>query len=295
MFLPLVQRAAIVRAIREFFDARGFIEVETPIRLRAPANEAHINAPPSGDAFLRASPELEMKRLLADGHPRIYQIGACFREGEEGDRHHGEFTMLEWYRAHADYDAILDDFCALVPHCATTLHGTLRWEYQKTLLDLSLPPDVITVHEAYRRWAAWDPVAAYHAERFDMDMALKIEPALPKDRLCILKDYPAGAAALSALHPGNPRLAQRWEGYLGGMELVNAFTELTDPAEQRARFEAAAAERRRMGNVPYPINEAFLASLSRLPPSGGAALGVDRLAMLLLDIPRIRAIRVTDD
>ena len=294
MFLPLIQRAAIIRSIRLFFDERGFVEVETPIRIRAPANETHIDAPPSGEAFLRASPELQMKRLLADGYTKIYQIGSCFRMNEEGDRHHPEFTMLEWYRTEADYTAILEDFRDLMLHCAMAVHGAPRWTYQGEPVDVS-SWEVLTVREAYVRWASWDPIGAYNADRFDMDMALTIEPALPRDRLCILKDYPAEAAALSALDPSDVRIAQRWEGYLGGMELCNAFTELTDVNEQRARFEKAAAERQNAGRTAYPMDEAFLEALSRLPPCGGAALGVDRLCMILLDVPRIRNIRIVDN
>lgn len=260
----LKRRAQVVRQIRAFFERRGFVEVETPVRIPAPAPEPHIDCPSCGTWFLRASPELQMKKLLAAGLTRLFQIGPCFREGESGRRHAPEFTMLEWYRAAADYEAIAEDMEALVREILA-FDGT--------------PFPRLTVQEAYRRWAGWDPLTAWDADRFDFDMATKIEPALPKGPL-FLFDYPAQAASLSKLSERDPRVAQRWELYVDGLELANAFTELTDPAEQRARFEAARAERRTLGEADYPLDEDFLASLARMPPAGGVALGVDRLVML---------------
>ena len=182
----LAARASMMRTIRAFFDSRGFVEVETPVRIPAPAPEPHIDCPASGDWFLRASPELQMKRLLAAGLPRIYQIGPCFREGERGSRHAPEFTMLEWYRAEAGYMEIARDMEELVGEVLRT-----RW-------GASGPPPFawITVREAYRRWAGWDPVEEWDQDRFDFDMATKIEPNLPKEPL-FLADYPAPAASLS--------------------------------------------------------------------------------------------------
>ena len=267
-------RAQVLRTIRAFFDARGFVEVETPVRIAAPAPEPHIDCPASGDWFLRASPELQMKKLLAAGLPRIYQIGPCFREGERGRRHAPEFTMLEWYRADADYNDIAADMEALVSevlrHDGTTGVSPIA---------TSVPFKRITVREAYLRWAGWDPVADWDQDRFDFDMATKIEPNLPKDPL-FLSDYPAPAASLARLKAEDPRVAERWELYVGGMELANAFTELTDAAEQRRRFEAARAERRVLGEADYPLDEEFLSALAHMPPAGGVALGVDRLVML---------------
>lgn len=260
----LKRRAQVVRQIRAFFEQRGFVEVETPVRIPAPAPEPHIDCPPSGTWFLRASPELQMKKLLAAGMTRLFQIGPCFREGESGRRHAPEFTMLEWYRAEADYETIAEDMEALV---------------REILSFDGAPFPRLTVQEAYRRWAGWDPLAAWDGDRFDFDMATKIEPALPKGPL-FLFDYPAQAASLSKLSERDPRVAQRWELYVDGLELANAFTELTDPAEQRARFEVARAERRTLGEADYPLDEEFLASLARMPPAGGVALGVDRLVML---------------
>jgi lysyl-tRNA synthetase class 2 len=151
----------------------------------------------------------------------------------------------------------------------------------------------ITVREAYLRWAGWDPVADWDQDRFDFDMATKIEPNLPKGPL-FLTDYPAPAASLARLKADDPRVAERWELYMDGMELANAFTELTDPAEQRRRFEAARAERRALGEADYPLDEAFLSALARMPPAGGVALGVDRLVMLACGAASIDEVRVAD-
>ena len=270
----LSERARVLRAIRAFFDARGFTEVETPVRIPAPAPEPHIDCPPSGDWFLRASPELQMKKLLAAGMERIYQIGPCFRAGEKGRRHSSEFTMLEWYRANADYSDIARDAEALL---AEVLRPTGTTGVSPVAV--VRPFARLTVREAYLRWAGWDPVEAWDQDRFDFDMATKIEPNLPKEPL-FLTDYPAPAASLARLKADDPRVAERWELYVDGLELANAFTELTDPVEQRRRFEGARAERRALGEADYPLDEAFLDALAWMPPSGGVALGVDRLVML---------------
>ena len=276
-------RARVLRQLRAFFDARGFVEVETPVRIAAPAPEPHIDCPaaiarPDAAAlarptFLRASPELQMKKLLAAGLTRPYQIGPCFREGERGRRHNPEFTMLEWYRASADYLDILADMEAL-------LDEIFARDGLKALK--------ITVREAYLRWAGWDPFAAWDADRFDFDMATKIEPNLPKGAV-FLMDYPPQAASLAKLRD---EVAERWELYVDGLELANAFTELTDPAEQRRRFEESRAERRRLDEADYPLDEEFLEALSRMPPAGGVALGVDRLVMLVCGVDDISIVRI---
>ncbi len=256
----------MLSGIRHFFAQRNFLEVETPVRLPCPALETHIDAEPSGDWFLRTSPELHMKRLLAAGFERIFQIGPCFRRGERGERHHPEFTMLEWYRTGTDYLGILDDTKALL---AAAGLPERRWE-------------VIPVSEAFLRWAGWDPSQAYDAARFELDLVDKVEPALPRDRAVVLIDYPAEAAALSRRKPDAPHLAERWELYLDGIEIANAYSELTDPEEQRRRFAEAARARAAMGKPVYAVDEAFLAALEAgLPPCGGIALGIDRLVMAL--------------
>ena len=274
-------RAKVLREIRAFFDARGFIEVETPVRIPAPAPEPHIDCPASGDWFLRASPELQMKKLLAAGMEKIYQIGPCFREGEKGSRHNPEFTMLEWYRAHADYLDIAADMESLVS-------GVL---FSFDVRCAEMPFRRLAVRDAYRTLAGWDPLESWDQDRFDFDMATKIEPNLPKEPT-FLMDYPAQAASLSKLKADDPRVAERWELYVNGMELANAFTELTDAAEQRRRFEAARAERRAIGEADYPLDEAFLSVLGDMPPTGGVALGVDRLVMLACGASRIDEVRV---
>jgi len=281
-------RARVLRQLRAFFDARGFVEVETPVRIAAPAPEPHIDCPaaiarPDAAAlvrptFLRASPELQMKKLLSAGMTRIYQIGPCFREGERGRRHSPEFTMLEWYRASADYLDILADMEAVLAEIFD-LNGLNGFKALR-----------LTVREAYLRWAGWDPFVAWDAERFDFDMATKIEPNLPDGPL-FLMDYPPQAASLAKLR-GN--VAERWELYVNGLELANAFTELTDPAEQRQRFEEARAERRRLDEADYPLDESFLDALARMPPAGGVALGVDRLVMLVCGVDDISTIRADE-
>jgi len=270
-------RAEVLRQIRAFFDARGFLEVETPVRVSAPAPEPHIDCPESGDWFLRASPELQMKKLLASGLTRIWQMGPCFRAGERGSRHSPEFTMLEWYRADADYLDILADMEALVGEVLSA-HGRC----------CAAPFRRLPVREAYRDFAHWDPFAAWDQDRFDIDMATKIEPNLPREPVFLI-DYPPSAASLSKVRGD---VAERWELYVDGMELANAFTELTDADEQRRRFEAARAERARLGEADYPLDEEFLRLLQFMPPAGGVALGVDRLVMLAAGAATIDEVRV---
>jgi len=257
----LRRRAAVIREIRAFFDGRGFDEVETPVLIAAPAPEPHIDCPPCGKGFLRASPELQMKRLLACGMDRIYQIGPCFRDGERGSRHNPEFTMIEWYRRNATYLDIADDMAALFSALAPDSPTPVR----------------MTVREAYIRYAGWDPWLEWNQDRFDFDMATKIEPSLPKGPL-FLMDYPREACSLARLRGD---VAERWEFYWRGVELANCFTELCDGDEQRRRFEAARDERRQLGEADYPLDEAFLAELPAIGSASGVALGVDRLVMLL--------------
>jgi lysyl-tRNA synthetase class 2 len=259
-----------MRSIRAFFHGRGFIEVETPIRLQHPCMELHIDAEPSGDRYLRTSPEIFHKQLLARGHERIFEVGKCFRKDETGPLHHPEYTMLEWYRSNADYMEVLDDARALLEIIAGE-HGYDLGEW--TLL---------TVSDAFSRFAGWDPVGHYDGDRFDLDLVEKVEPALKEiGGAAVLMDYPAEAAALSRCKPDHLQVAERWELYINGVELANAYSELTDPDEQRRRFERCAQQRRALGKEVYPIDEAFLDALGGMPPSGGVALGVDRLLMLL--------------
>lgn len=279
----LIIRSRLLHALRSFFHERGFVEVETPVRLAAPALELHIDAEPAGDHWLRTSPELHMKRLLAGGLEQIFQLGPCFRRGERGDRHHPEYTMLEWYRARADYTDILADTKALLAYCAQAVLGRTDLVYRGQQIALLPHWERLTAAEAFQRWAGWNPVEQWNAERFDLDLVEKVEPNLPREVPVVLTDYPAPAAALARRKPSDPRVAERWELYIGGLELANAYSELTDPAEQRTRFEACARERRALGKDVYPLDEAFLGALATMPPAGGIALGVDRLAMLFAD------------
>lgn len=284
----LEKRAHIIRAIRQFFEARDFLEVDTPIRIPAPPPEVHIDAEPSGNCFLRTSPELHMKRLLAAGYPRLFQLGPCFRQGEQGAFHHPEFTMLEWYRADADYSDILRDTKALILHVTQTVCGTLEPVYQGTRLELAPVWEHLTVSQAFIRHAGWDPVVAFDADRFDLDLVTRVEPAMPRQTPVVLTDYPAAAAALSRRKPNRPEAAERWELYIAGIELANAYSELTDSDEQAVRFQEWTEQRKRQGKETYPADNAFLAALREgLPPTGGIALGVDRLVMLLTDAPTL--------
>ena len=266
----LKRRAEIIRAVRAFFDNCGFTEVATPVLISAPAPEPHIDCPPCGKGFLRASPELQMKKLLAAGMDRIYQIGSCFRDGELGARHNPEFTMIEWYRLGATYLDIASDAEALL----------------REIMPESAAPLRITVREAYMNWAGWDPWAKWDQDRFDFDMAAKIEPSLPKGPV-FLMDYPKEAASLARLRGD---VAERWELYMGGVELANCFTELCDGAEQRRRFLAAKDERSRLGESDYPVDEEFLELLPLVGSASGVALGVDRLVALALGETDIHAV-----
>ncbi len=269
-------RSRVLFGIRHFFTSRDFIEVETPVRLPHPALETHIDAEPSGSYFLRTSPELHMKRMLAAGYERIFQMGPCFRKGERGDRHHPEYTMLEWYRTGTDYLGILDDTQHLVQSLARVCSAP-------PALQIDGPWRIITVANAFMTWAGWDPTAHYDAERFDMDLVEKVEPSLPRDQPVVLIDYPAEAGALARRKPDAPHLAERWELYLNGLEIANAFSELTDANEQAVRFAQAAKDRTSMGKPVYEVDPAFMAALETgIPPSGGIALGVDRLIMAFL-------------
>jgi lysyl-tRNA synthetase class 2 len=261
------QRDALMRGIRAFFYESDFTEVHTPNRIQTPCMELHIDAETSGDYFLRTSPEMFHKKLLASGHERIFELGKCFRHGERGSMHNPEYTMLEWYRAHADYMDVLDDSKKMI---ASVWHGSdFDWQ-------------VLSVSEVFEEFAGWNPAGSFDEDRFDIDLIEKVEPALKRMRgAVVLKDYPVEAAALSRRKPDNPLLAERWELYIDGVELANAYSELTDPDEQRSRFEECADKRRALGKAVYGIDAEFVDAVGRMPPSGGVALGVDRLLMVM--------------
>ncbi len=269
--------------------------METPLRLPAPAMELHIEALTAPPLFLRTSPELHMKRLLAEGIAPLFQMGPCFRANERGTLHHPEFTLLEWYRLNSDYFNILEDTQSLLAALTTSVHGKPVLPYRGHEMRIDTPWKIYSVRDAFLEHAGWDPITSYDADRFDLDLVDKVEPALPRDRPVVLCDYPIAAAALSRPCPDDRRMAQRWELYLHGIEIANAYSELTDPVEQRRRFVQCAESRRDAGHEIYPLDEAFLAALAQgLPSCSGIALGVDRLVMLLAgaaDIGEVIAFR----
>lgn len=287
-------RSRIIGAIRRFFDERGFIEVDTPVRIAAPAPEPHIDCPPvSTGGFLRASPELQMKKLLAEGLDKIYQIGPCFRDGERGSRHNPEFTMLEWYRRDATYRDIADDLTALLAQCRCLDGAQCKWLSSAQCRWLSCAqPIPLSVRDAYIRFAGWDPwQGAWDGDRFDFDMATKIEPALKNMGCVFLTDYPPQCASLAKI---SGDIAERWEFYFNGLELANCFTELCEGAEQRRRFDEARDERRSLAESDYPIDNDFLDRLDSIKSAAGVALGIDRLVMCLTGATDISAVRTQD-
>ncbi len=282
--LPLLDaRHGLLQAVRAFFVGRGFTEVDTPVRVRAPANEEYIDAEPSGAWFLRASPELHMKRLLAAGARRLFQLGPCFRQGERGARHLPEFTMLEWYRADADYHDILDDARALVRAAAVAVNGTPRGRRDGRVLDLGGEWECVTLDALFAQWGGCSVEAALAEGSFEQRLVERIEPRLGFPRPTVVFDYPAAQGALARPKPDCPARVERWELYIGGLEIANTYSELTDAAEQERRFRAAAELRTSQNRSAYPLDEHFLAALRAglLPRCAGSALGFDRLLMIL--------------
>lgn len=280
-------RAAIVQGMRQFFVAQGYLEVETPQRIPAPAPESQIDAVPADGWFLHTSPELCMKRLLAAGYPRIFQISRCWRAGERGSRHVPEFTLLEWYRVGADYRDLMEECEALIPAVAHGIGLQDEIVYQGQPIDLRAPWERMSVREAYARYTRTSMAEALKRDLFDQVMVEDVEPHLGAGRPTFLYDYPASRGALARLRTDDPTVAERFELYIAGLELANAFSELIDPEEQRARFVREEAHRRSLGKQPYPLAKKFLDELHNMPPAAGIALGVDRLVMLLLDAQRI--------
>ena len=304
--LPHLQaRARLQTAMRRWFAAEGFVEVETPILQVAPGAEVHLSGfatgwrTPGGSAdqvrWLHSSPEFAMKKLLAGGVPKLFQFARVFRNAEGSALHHPEFTMLEWYRAPAGYETIMADCAALL---RLTGVKELRWDGK--VCDPAAEPERLTVAEAFDRHAGVDLFAtigdaaklsklsgvAMHAgdswdDVFFRIMFDKIEHRLGVGRPTILYEYPIAMAALARAKPGDPRVAERFELYACGVELANAFGELTDPAIQRARLQADMDEKERLYGVRWPVDQDFLAALDHgLPDCAGIALGFDRLAML---------------
>ncbi|MFC1579991.1 EF-P lysine aminoacylase EpmA [Thermodesulfobacteriota bacterium] len=280
----LRRRAGIIQSIRRFFTENGYLEVETPHVIQAPAPESHIDAIGTEGGFLRASPELCMKRLISAGYSKIFQLGKCFRRDEKGRHHLPEFTLLEWYSCAEDYFHLMD-------RCEELLLFILEaqgvpgesFTYQGQEIDITRPWPRMTLDEAFRRYASVSMHEAIKTGQFDRTVVEEIEPSLVSARPVFLYDYPASRASLARLQANDPSLAERCELYVGGLELANGFSELTDADEQRNRFLMEQHQRQESGKTPYPMPEKFLEALAHMPPCAGIALGVDRLVMLFSD------------
>ena len=283
----LAARARIIREIRSFFHEEGYLEMETPLRIPAPAPESHIDAVSSATWFLQTSPELCMKRLLAAGYGRIYQICHCWREGERGRVHLPEFTMLEWYRRDTGYFALMDECEALITYVAAALGYKERFLYRDREISLLGPWQRISVAEAFTRYSSFSMDEALRRDLFDEIMVREVEPRLGISGPVFIHDYPASLGALARLKQDNPSVSERFELYIGGVELANAFSELTDPSEQRSRFLHEQKTRLSLGKSVYPMPDRFLAELPQMPSAAGIALGLDRLVMVLLNASSI--------
>jgi lysyl-tRNA synthetase class 2 len=281
-------RARVIQAVRKFFIEHDYLEIETPIRIPDPAPEAHIAAVASGDWFLQTSPELCMKRLLASGYRRIFQICKCFRQAERGRFHLPEMTLLEWYRADSNYQDMMNECEALIISVAQKMGSEKDGiVYQGKKIRLNPPWSRISVGDAFDRFGSISLERALARDQFDEIMVTEIEPALEKSRPVFLYDYPACRGALARLKPQDRRYAERFELYIGGLEMCNAFSELTDSAEQRKRFERDREHLQKSGKPVCPMPEKFLAVLGNMPAAAGNAMGVDRLAMLFSDSKQI--------
>ncbi|MTV13195.1 MULTISPECIES: EF-P lysine aminoacylase EpmA [Bradyrhizobium] len=318
---PFLQaRTAITRAVRAWFEEQGFAEVETAILQMSPGNETHLHAPRTelrqadgslAPRYLRTSPEFACKKLLAAGEPKIYEFARVFRDRERGDLHLPEFTMLEWYRANAGYDAIMADTIVVIAHAAQAT-GIGRFSFRGRTADPFAEPELLTVAAAFERFAGVDllatitggagdreALAAAAAARvrvadddtwsdiFSKVLVEHVEPQLGQGRLTVLFEYPSPEAALARTKAGDPDVAERFEVYACGVELANGFGELTDAAEQRHRFTAAMDEKARRYGERYPLDDDFLAAVGQMPEASGVALGFDRLVMLASGAPRI--------
>ncbi|CAD7050476.1 EF-P lysine aminoacylase GenX [Pseudorhizobium endolithicum] len=318
----LMARNRIRSRLRRHFDEQDFVEVDPAALQISPGNETHLHAfetqalttdgRPS-PLFLHTSPEFACKKLLAAGEPRLYSFSHVYRNRERGPLHHPEFTMLEWYRAGADYRMLMED-CSEILALAAEAAETNRFSYRGATIDPFAEPEIVTLAEAFDRFAGIDLLASISSDRetdrehlaaelghsgirfadddswadlFSRVLVEKIEPNLGRDRATILCEYPVAEAALARPSPRDPRVAERFELYACGVELANAFGELTDPAEQRRRFEHEMAEKARIYGDSYPIDEDFLSALEIIPEASGAALGFDRLVMLVTGASRI--------
>jgi lysyl-tRNA synthetase class 2 len=292
----LERRAKIFELTRTFFRQQDFLEVDTPVRTPSIAPESEIVPLDSEGWFLATSPELHMKRLLAAGYDRLFQISHCFRKGEQGRQHNPEFSLLEWYRLGADYLQMISDTEQLVAAIAKELEKAPVINYKNNKIDLNPPWARITARDAFMAAAGWDPLADEQPARFDVDLVTKVVPSFASDRPTVLLDYPASMASLARLKQNDPGIAERAEVFIGGLELANAYSELTDVKEQERRFrkemETIASEKHRKATMPVK----FLKALAHLPICGGIALGMDRLVMLFCNADSVaEAMPFTED
>jgi lysyl-tRNA synthetase class 2 len=316
----LAARSAITRALRAWFDEQGFVEVETSILQVSPGNETHLHAPRTeliradgtrATRYLRTSPEFACKKLLAAGEQKIFELARVFRDRERGDLHLPEFTMLEWYRADAPYDAVMADSVDVIARAAQAT-GIGRFSFRGRVADPFAEPELLTVTAAFQRYAGIDLLATVAdgigdreglasaaaarvriseddtwSDIFSKVLVEHIEPNLGQGRLTVLFEYPVPEAALARVKPSDPRVAERFEIYACGVELANGFGELTDAHEQRQRFMQAMDEKQRRYGERYPLDEEFLDAVAKMPESSGVALGFDRLVMLASGALRI--------
>jgi lysyl-tRNA synthetase class 2 len=279
----LWMRARIIQAIRKFFFDQGYLEVETPYRIPAPAPEAHIDAVSSGDWFLHTSPELCMKRLLAANYPKIFQICKCFREGERGAHHLPEFTLLEWYHQGENYIHLMQDCEDLILFIVNKIKCGDTIPFQGKQISLQVPWEKLSVREAFEKYCPDSLKGVLENNCFDEKLVTHIEPHLGQKHPLFLYDYPISLASSARAKEGDITLAERFELYMGGIEIANGFSELIDAGEQKRRFEKDQQYRRSEGKTVYPDPQRFLDALSHMPEAAGIALGVDRLIMLLTD------------
>jgi lysyl-tRNA synthetase class 2 len=299
--MPMLRRRQLLtQAVRAFFTARGYMEVETPYAVPAPGEEVHLRAVRAGDKYLHTSPEFAMKKLLAGGSGPIFQLARVWRDEPHSPTHAPEFTMLEWYNLRPDLSALMDETEALL---RAVLPPLLVRNGQTIALEKF---ERITVAEAFFRYVGADVLASEGDAPALADAAQtrlregeswedlffrllleRVEPVLGRQCPTFLTHWPASQAALARRDPADPRVAERFELFCGGMELANAFVELTDAAEQQARFLEDRARRHELYGEEWELDEAFLAAVGRLPPCAGIALGFDRLAMLACGAARI--------
>ncbi len=283
----LIKRSLVIQSIRDFLTQNGYLEVDTPIRCPSIIPEAHIDPVTSENFYLQASPELCMKRLLSCGFDRIFQICKCFRKNERGAFHLPELTLLEWYAKNHTYLDLMTTCEKMIRFITKRLNGKPEISYQEDTILLDSPWQRLTVDEAFKRYASTSMENALLDDRFDEVISFEIEPHLGRTCPVFLVDYPKQHASLASLKPDNPNLAQRFELYIAGIELANAFTELTDEKEQKKRFTHENQRRKEQGRLPLPMPKKFLSDLAGLADAAGIAMGIDRLVMLFCDTASI--------